>query len=163
MANFVNTKLYKNPEKWPKPWQIGSHLKALSESYLMSTNMTGFRWFSKILRSCTWDKSSLSIVRVKSPVVFHINDKYIYDKKDFHPPNKNFLPSLSTSSMVSMFPGKLARAVRKPSKYTLVFPIMSQADGTLELLMLPMAGWEHAEPPYCSIRLKISGNHMKRP
>ena len=49
VANFVNTKLYKNPEKWPKPWKLGTHLKALSESYLMSTNMTGFGWFSKIL------------------------------------------------------------------------------------------------------------------
>ena len=26
-----------------KPWQMGTHLRALSESYPMSTNMTGFR------------------------------------------------------------------------------------------------------------------------
>ena len=32
----------------------------------MSTNMTGFRWFSKILHHCALDESSLSIIRVKS-------------------------------------------------------------------------------------------------
>ena len=39
--------MQKNPEKWLKPWQMGTHLKVLSESYLMDTNMTGFRRFSK--------------------------------------------------------------------------------------------------------------------
>ena len=27
---------------------MGTHLRVLSESYPMNTNMTGFRWFSKI-------------------------------------------------------------------------------------------------------------------
>ena len=31
--------------------QMGTHLRVLSESYLMSTNMAGFRWFSKIFAS----------------------------------------------------------------------------------------------------------------
>ena len=42
---------------------MGTHLKVLSESYLMSTNMTGFRWFSKIF-ACALDENSLSIERV---------------------------------------------------------------------------------------------------
>ena len=29
------------PEKWLKPWHMGVHLKVLSMSYLMNTNMTG--------------------------------------------------------------------------------------------------------------------------
>ena len=28
---------------------MGTHLRVLSESYPMTTNMTGFRWFSKHL------------------------------------------------------------------------------------------------------------------
>ena len=38
----------KKDEKWLKPWHMGTHLRALSESYPMNTNMTGFSWFSKI-------------------------------------------------------------------------------------------------------------------
>ena len=44
----------------------GTHLGVLSESFLMNTNMTGFRWVSKILRPCALDESSLSIGRVKT-------------------------------------------------------------------------------------------------
>ena len=44
---------------------MGTHLRALSESHLMNTNMTGFGWFSKfILLSCAMEESSLSIGRV---------------------------------------------------------------------------------------------------
>ena len=39
---------------------MGTHLRKLSESYLMNTNMKGFRWFSKVVF-----ESSLSIERVK--------------------------------------------------------------------------------------------------
>ena len=31
--------------------EMGTHLTALSESYLMNTNMTAFRWLSKIFVS----------------------------------------------------------------------------------------------------------------
>ena len=34
--------------KWLKPWQMGTHLRVLSESYPINTNMTGFGWFSEI-------------------------------------------------------------------------------------------------------------------
>ena len=34
-----------------KPWHLGSHLRVLSESFPMHTNMTGFRWFSKVFAS----------------------------------------------------------------------------------------------------------------
>ena len=42
--------------------QMGIHLKVLRESYPMDTNMTRFRWLSKML--CPLDESSLSIERV---------------------------------------------------------------------------------------------------
>ena len=48
-----------------KPWRMGTHLGVLSESYLMSTNMTGFRCSSKALRPSALDDSSLSIGRVR--------------------------------------------------------------------------------------------------
>ena len=34
-----------------KPWLVGSLLRVMNESYLMNTNMTGFRWFSKFFAS----------------------------------------------------------------------------------------------------------------
>ena len=43
---------------------MGTHMRVLNESFPMSTNMTGFRWFSKIVAFL--DKSSLSIGRVRS-------------------------------------------------------------------------------------------------
>ena len=64
VANLANTKLCKKPAKLLKPWHTGTHLRVLSESYPMNTNMTGFRWFSS-LHPCALDKSSLSIGRVK--------------------------------------------------------------------------------------------------
>ena len=51
LANLANTKWCKRPKKWYKPWHMGTHLKVLSERYPMSTNMTGFRWFSKCFAS----------------------------------------------------------------------------------------------------------------
>ena len=44
---------------------MGTHLRVLSESYLLNTNMTGFRKFSKYLCPCSLDRNSLSIGRVK--------------------------------------------------------------------------------------------------
>ena len=65
VANSANTKLCKKPEKWVKLLQMGTHMKVLSESFPMNTNMTGFRCFSKIFASLhALDKSSLSIGRV---------------------------------------------------------------------------------------------------
>ena len=48
VASLANTKWCNKPEKWLKPWQMGTHLRVLSESFPMNTNMTGFRWFLKI-------------------------------------------------------------------------------------------------------------------
>ena len=48
VANFSNTQWCKKPEKWLKPWHMGTHLRVLSESSLMGTNMTGFRRFSEL-------------------------------------------------------------------------------------------------------------------
>ena len=51
VANLANAKRGKRPENLLKPWHMGTHLRELSESYLMNINMTGFQWFSKILAS----------------------------------------------------------------------------------------------------------------
>ena len=66
VTNSANSKWCKKTEKWLKPLHMGTHLKVLSESYPMNTNMTGFRRFSKKkLRHCALDESSLIIRRVK--------------------------------------------------------------------------------------------------
>ena len=51
VANCTNTKWWENPEKLLKPWHMGTHLKVLSESYPMNSNITGLRWFSVIFVS----------------------------------------------------------------------------------------------------------------
>ena len=56
VSDLTNTKIYKKPEKMT---EIGTHLTVLSESYPMNTNMTGFRWFSKIL--VLWTKVAISL------------------------------------------------------------------------------------------------------
>ena len=72
---------------------MGTHLKVLSESFPMNTNMTGFRWIlKKSLLPCALDKSSISIGRVKVSFhkifgveyffVFYFNMKYF--SKFFH-------------------------------------------------------------------------------
>ena len=43
--------MQKKPEKWLKPSLMGTHLRVLSKSFSMSTNMAGFRWFLKIFAS----------------------------------------------------------------------------------------------------------------
>ena len=45
---------------------MGTRIKVLGESYPMNTNMTGFIWFTKNLRSCALDEFSLSIERVNN-------------------------------------------------------------------------------------------------
>ena len=48
-----------------KPWHMGTHLCILSESYLINTNMAGFRWFSKIIFApLCFGENSRSIARV---------------------------------------------------------------------------------------------------
>ena len=44
---------------------MGTHLRLLSESYPMNTNMIGFGWSSKIFASLSFGKGSLSFGRVK--------------------------------------------------------------------------------------------------
>ena len=50
VASFANTKRCKKAKKWLQ-LQMGTHLRVLSDSYPMDTNMTGFRCFSKIFKS----------------------------------------------------------------------------------------------------------------
>ena len=49
-----------------KPWHKGSHMRVLSESQPMNTNMTWFKlWFSKkYLCPCALDEISLSIIDI---------------------------------------------------------------------------------------------------
>ena len=51
VANLAYTKWCKKPEKWLKLWHMGTHLRVLSECYLMNTNMTGLRRFWNFLAS----------------------------------------------------------------------------------------------------------------
>ena len=53
--------MMQNPEKWLKTRHMGTHVRILSESYSMYTNMTWLKWFSEKL-----DESSLNIGRVKT-------------------------------------------------------------------------------------------------
>ena len=48
VANLANTKSCIKFKNLLKPCHMGTYLRVLSESYPMNTNMTGFRWFSKI-------------------------------------------------------------------------------------------------------------------
>ena len=41
LADFANIKWCKKPGKTLKPWHMGTHMKVLSESFLMNNNMTG--------------------------------------------------------------------------------------------------------------------------
>ena len=47
-----------------KTLHMGTHLRVLTESYLMNTNMTGLDGFQKYLRPCSFDGNILSIGRV---------------------------------------------------------------------------------------------------
>ena len=56
--------LMQKSEKWLKPWLMGTHMRVLSESYPMNTNMTSLDGLLKSLHPCALDESSLSIGRV---------------------------------------------------------------------------------------------------
>ena len=78
VTNLTNPKLCKHPEKWLNPWHMGTHPRALNESYPMNANMTGFSSFSKNQHPYTLDESSFSIGRV-------IFLKYHWFKHPIHP------------------------------------------------------------------------------
>ena len=65
VANLANKNDAEKAEKRLKPLHMGTHLGALSESYPMNTNMTGFRWLSKTLHPCALDEISLRIGNVE--------------------------------------------------------------------------------------------------
>ena len=65
VANLANIKWCRKPGKWLKHWQMGTHLRVLSEIFPMNTNKIGFRWFQKHLHPCALEESSLSIGRAK--------------------------------------------------------------------------------------------------
>ena len=58
---------------------MGTHLRELIESYPMNTNMTGFRWLSKVVASLCLDISSLSIERVKGGSYLETPMQYVPD------------------------------------------------------------------------------------
>ena len=50
MLLVINLANKNDAKKWLKPWHMGTYLRALNESYLINTNMTGLRFvFSKKL------------------------------------------------------------------------------------------------------------------
>ena len=59
---------------------MGTHLRVLSASFPMNTNMTGFRIFQKSLRPCALGESTLSIGRVdaNSWTIFRTHTFTIY-------------------------------------------------------------------------------------
>ena len=61
MKRRDTAEMQKKLKKRLKPWHLGTHLRVLSESYPMNTNMT---WFSKTFHPCALGESSLSIGRV---------------------------------------------------------------------------------------------------
>ena len=65
VANLTIRKWCKNMKEWLKPWHMGTHLRVLSKSFLMNTNLTGLRWFSEIFASSCFGQNSLSIGMVK--------------------------------------------------------------------------------------------------
>ena len=66
VATLASTKWYKNPEKWLKTWQMGTHLRVLIESYPMKPTWQGLDGFQKkIFASLFLYKCSLSIEKVK--------------------------------------------------------------------------------------------------
>ena len=65
--------MQKKIEKWPKSWQLGTHLRVLGEIYHLNTNLSGIRFLSPF----ALDESSLSIGCVN--VVLEGRRKYIYE------------------------------------------------------------------------------------
>ena len=66
VANLANKKICKKPLKKIEILAHSTHLRVLSESYPINTNMAGFRWFSIIFMSyCALDESIFSIGRVR--------------------------------------------------------------------------------------------------
>ena len=61
VANLEDTKWCKKPEKWLKPWHMGTHMRVLSEGFLMNTNLTGFWCFQISLHPCALDEISLCV------------------------------------------------------------------------------------------------------
>ena len=72
VANFANSNWCKNADKGLNLWHVGTHLRVLSESYPMNTNMTGFRWFSKCFAS--WNLLSMVTWHM---VIWNYDTKYI--------------------------------------------------------------------------------------
>ena len=58
---------------------MSTHLRVLSESYLMNTNMTGFRCFSKTLHPYALDESRLSSGRFKYLHIGVSHVRMLYD------------------------------------------------------------------------------------
>ena len=58
----TSPKLCKKGGQLLKPWHMGTHSRVLSDCYPINTNMTGFRWFSKLFASlCLWTHLALAL------------------------------------------------------------------------------------------------------
>ena len=65
VADFDKYKMMQKHAKRLKPWHIGTHLRVLSDSFALNTNMTGFRMFLKNRCPCAFIEVSHSIRKVK--------------------------------------------------------------------------------------------------
>ena len=59
---------------------MGTHLRVLSESYPMNTNITGFRGFLKIFAVGCFGQKYLSIGRVKQTTEVHIGLEFVRNR-----------------------------------------------------------------------------------
>ena len=74
VAKLANTKRCKTPEKWLKPWLMGTHLKVFNVSYPMNTNMTWFRWlFENLCTLIYLRKVVLSMEGLMKLIVYYYN------------------------------------------------------------------------------------------
>ena len=69
--------MMQKPEKLLKPWDMGTHLTVLSESYQMNTNMTGLKCSQKSLCPCAFDESIFSIERIDNIYIFMFFQVYL--------------------------------------------------------------------------------------
>ena len=65
VAYLANTKWCKKTEKGLKPWHMGTHMRALGESYLMNTNITGLDGFKNYCVLVSWTKKASAFEGLK--------------------------------------------------------------------------------------------------
>ena len=105
--------MMQKPEKLLKPWDMGTHLTVLSESYQMNTNMTGLKCSQKSFCPCAFDESIFSIERIDNIYIFYVFSGvliYIERKKGNFGTTRVNYTSLGPNEYYNYLPGNVARA-----------------------------------------------------